>query len=85
MRKIEAMRAITKAYNILRSIDDDKALRKNHLTLTDYQAAKDIFSELSTPGTKAYTFMDNVAKFYKAAGFNVALKGVNYQIDTMEG
>ena len=85
MRKIEAMRAITKAYTILRSIDDDKALRKNNLTLTDYQAAKDIFSELSTPGAAAYTFMDGVAKLYEKAGFNVALKGVNYQIDTMEG
>lgn len=83
MKKTEAMRAITKAYTTLRDCEDMHDLKKLQLTLSDYEAAKDIFKELSTPGNKAETFITNVATFYKNCGFNVELTGVNYSIDTI--
>ena len=82
MKKVEAMRAITKAYTTLVEIENDHDLKWAGLTLSDYFAARDIFPELSTPGTTACTFVESVAAFYKKAGFVVNASGVNYTITT---
>ena len=79
----EQTKAITKAYTTLRDCENMDDLKKLHLTLSDYEAAKDIFNELSTPGSSAKTFITSVADFYKSCGFNVKLTGVNYTIDTI--
>ena len=82
MKKTDAIRAITKAYSTLKDIETERDLQKNKLSLNDYFAARDIFSELSTPGSSAKTFITSVADFYKRSGFNVTLAGVNYIITT---
>lgn len=82
MKKVEAMRAITRAYNTLKEIETDKDLQRAGLSLSDYRSARDIFPELSTPGTTATTFIKGVADFYKKAGFIVSAAGINYNITT---
>ena len=84
MKKTEAMHAITKAFSILDGIEDANDLKKQRLTLADYHAARDIFGQLSTPGSSAKTFLQGVADFYSRAGFTVTMEpaGVNYIIST---
>ena len=82
MKKTEAFKAITTAYTRLRDIESDKDLKKECLSLADYNAAKDIFSELSTPGNAAETFIKSIADFYSRAGFIVQPHGINDRILT---
>lgn len=82
MRKIEAMKTITKAYTTLRNIENMEDLKKAKLSLSDYSAAKNIFQELSTPGNTANTFIENVAKFYERCGFLVVPNNGSFTIWT---
>lgn len=83
MKLTTAMRAITAAYTKLNNCEDMNDLRKLKLTLAEYNAAKDVFQDLTKPHSKTLCFMQSVADFYKSCGFNVTEKGVNYQIDTI--
>ena len=85
MNFIEATRAITKAYTKLRGCENMQDLKKLNLTLSDYNAAKDLFGELSTPGTGTATIIKAVAEFYKNCGFDVSYQGIAYQINTKGG
>lgn len=83
MKLTTAMRAITAAYTKLNNCEDMNDLRNLKLTLAEYNAAKDVLQDLTKPHSKTLCFMSGVANFYKNCGFNVALKGVNFQIDTI--
>ena len=82
MKKTEAMRAIVRAYTTLAEIDDAHALKRAGLTLAEYDAARDIFNELSTPGSAAETFIKGVAAFYRRAGFIITETAIGYRIAT---
>lgn len=79
---VEAMRAITKAYTTLRSIESENDLKKHKLSLSDYSAARNIFQQLSTPGSSATTFIANVAAFYEKCNFLVVPENGHYIIWT---
>lgn len=64
-------KAISKAYTILRNIETIEDLHKAKLSLSDYHAARDIFNQLSTPGSTAKTYFSNVAAFYEKCNFLV--------------
>lgn len=66
-----AMRSITKAYTTLRNIENMEDLKKAKLSLSDYHAAQNIFHELTTPGSCARTYFENVAAFYESCDFLV--------------
>lgn len=83
MKLTTAMRAIAAAYTKLNNCEDMNDLKKLKLTLAEYNAAKDVFQDLTTPHSKSLCFMSGVADFYKNCGFNVTLRGVNFQIDTI--
>ena len=82
MKKTEAIRAITKAFTTIRNIETAEDLKREKLSLADYNAARDIFGELSTPGSTAETILENVAELYKRCGFSVKPGTVNYTITT---
>ena len=82
MKKTDAMRAITKAFTTINEIESDADLKKQNLTLSDYNAARDLFPSLSTPGTTAHTIIKNVADLYSRAGFTVFESGNHYTITT---
>lgn len=82
MKTTEAVRAITKVYNTIRAIDSARDLQREHLTLAEYHAARDIFAELSTPGSTADTLQEAVAALYKRAGFTVKNTAIGYRITT---
>ena len=84
MTLAEKTKAISKAYHILRDINYITDLKKHNFTLSDYNAAIDIFKNLSTPGTSAKTFIKSVADFYKKAGFMVSCGPVDYTISTKQ-
>lgn len=67
-------KAINKAYTTLRNIETIEDLHKVKLSLSDYHAARDIFKELSTPGSTAKTYFSNVAAFYEKCNFLVVPK-----------
>lgn len=80
MKRLESMHAITTAYTRLQAIDDDKALRREKLTLADYHSACATFKELTTPGAAALNFSQPVADFFARCGYNVTPAGVNFRI-----
>lgn len=82
MKQAEAMRTISKAYHILRDIENESDLKKYHLSLSDYAAAKNLFNDLSKPGAAAKTIIKNVANFYENCGFLVFETGISYTITT---
>jgi hypothetical protein len=79
---VKAMKSINKAYTILRNIESEADLKKAKLSLSDYYAAKDIFKELTTPGSSATTFYSNVAAFYERCDFLVVPKQGHFIIWT---
>lgn len=82
MTTAAAARAISKAYTTLRNIESAADLKKERLTLAEYDAARDLFGELSTPRSSAKTFIKSVADFYSRAGFTVFEFGNHYTITT---
>ena len=82
MRKTEAFRAITTAYTRLQEIDSAADLKKNRLTLTEYDAARETFADLTTPGSATDTFLQAVADFFRRAGFIVTETATGYRIRT---
>lgn len=82
MKKTEAIRAITTAFCTLDGISHENELKKHNLSLSDYNAARDIFRDLSTPGSTAKTLYKSVAEFYARAGFTVTESGISYTITT---
>ena len=73
---------IMSAFNALRGIDTAEDLRKNKLTLSDYQTACAVMVDYIADGT-AKTFNGSVAAWFKAHGFTVndpAGDDVNYTI-----
>lgn len=83
MKLTKSCKAINTAYTKLNNCEDMNDLRNLKLTLAEYNAAKDVFQDLTKPHSKTLCFMSGVANFYKNCGFNVTEKGVNYQIDTI--
>lgn len=78
----KSCKAINKAYTTLRNIETEADLKKAKLSLSDYTAAKDIFQELTRPGSTAKTFYGNVAAFYEKCNFNVIEKNGYFVIWT---
>lgn len=73
-------RTISRAFEKLHYMQDDDELRREGLTLSDYNAALDTFGELTKPGAVAYTFIAPVAEFFRRCGYEVKPDGVNYKI-----
>ena len=79
---VKACKAINKAFTTLRNIETMEDLKKAKLSLSDFQIAKDIFKELSTPGSTTKTFFGNVAAFYEKCDFLVIEKNGYFVIWT---
>lgn len=71
---------IQRAYKELKSIDDTRSLKKNFGTFGEYYVAIDIFNDLYKYGV-AYTFMEQIAKWFEKQGFVVTDRNVNYIIE----
>ena len=65
------LRKISRAYSDLNNIYDDTDLKKNNLSLSDYEEAKRVLQLVGAPGNKAETLIENVAKFYEKHDFGV--------------
>ena len=76
----DKVNTITRSYSDLVAIDDDKALRKADLTLTDYEECKRLMPNLGKPGDKAETIYEKAAGFFKRHGYIVEPKGIGYSI-----
>ena len=72
--------AITKAYCLLRDIEDCNDLKKYGFTLADYDCAFDVMKRLGKPGSSCETLYQNVAIFFKKCGFSVKEKGIGFLI-----
>ncbi len=68
-------------YDKINSIKTIKDLQKNGLSLSDYNAIKEVYNELYKNGLSK-TFIKEVAMFYQKNGFNVSMDDykVNYII-----
>lgn len=73
-------RTISRTFEKLHYMQDDDELRREGLTLSDYNAALDIFSEVSKPGTSATTIILHVAEFFRRYGYAVQPAGIGYKI-----
>ena len=81
INKTQRMNTFTTAYDVLMSIDDDKALRKEKLTLYDYNTVYYIMSKLSGITDKTMeTPTESVAAWFTKYGFNVKPKGIGWEI-----
>ena len=80
MRAAEAVRAINKAYKALVSIYSTEDLQREKLTLADYHAARDLFAELTTPGTEAHTLVKAAADLFRRSGYMVTETANGYKI-----
>lgn len=70
---------IKKAYNAIRSIDNINDLKRNKLTLAEYNDLCSAFNDL-VERQEAETISERVAKWYKKQGFDVTEKGIGYKI-----
>lgn len=76
----DKLRNITKAYNGICDILDDKDLAKAGLTLSDYRECQRLMPLLGEPGRIAYTLYKKAADYFKNKGFIVSESGSGYQI-----
>jgi len=68
----EKINIYTKAYDRFRNIEDMKDLKKEKLTLTEYDAVYDVLKTLSRiDDSKTTTFVKAVADWFKRNGFSV--------------
>lgn len=70
---------ILKACNKLLEMDSAADIKKEGLTLSDYEIAWDAAVELSKTG-KTETFVTAVADFFKRNGCTVVKEQINYHI-----
>ena len=78
---VRSMRTIAGTYHVLRDIQYEQELRKEDLTVADYEECKRLMSLLGAPGNKAETIYEKAAAFFKRHGFNVMENGgIGYQI-----
>lgn len=75
----KAMRFAT-AYSNYRDIEDMNDLKKNKLTLADYNAVYDILVSMSDCKTDGETIMTGVAEWFKRNDFVVTNKGIGWKI-----
>lgn len=81
MNKSKKIKTFTAAYSKYIDIQDDRDLRKNHITLCEYHVIFDILKELSDiTEKKAETISEGVANWFKRNGFAVAERGVGFSI-----
>ena len=71
---------IARTYDALVAIYDDADLRKEDLSLTDYQECKRLMPLLGAPGNVADTIYDKAAGFFKKHGYTVKERGIVLQI-----
>lgn len=71
---------ISRTYSDLVGIYDDADLKKEGLSLTDYQECKRLMALLGAPGNVADTIYDKAAGFFKKHGYTVTQKGIVLQI-----
>lgn len=91
---VKKMKAMTKAYNVWQTIENAVDLRKNKLTLNEYQVLTDILRELSAMESDGvYTFFAGVAEWCRKHGLVVIdpdgeseddIKKVNYWIGLIQ-
>lgn len=60
-------------------IENDDDLKKRKLSLSDYRAFPEIFTEIQSNGS-AETFILSIANYFEKYGFTVTKKSVNYYI-----
>ncbi len=71
--------SLSKVYAAYQAIESDTDLRKNNLTLADYNAFPVVFEKLQRE-SKAKCVSESLARFFEKHGFAVNLNGVNYEI-----
>ena len=82
---VKKMKVMTKAYEAWRTIENDVDLRKNKLTLNEYQVLTDVLKKLSTMESDGeYTLLAGVANWCKKHGLFVKPDGINYKIGLVE-
>ena len=81
MSKAERIHKFAKAYHVLTHIYDDKDLKKEKLTVTDYHIVSQIMSELSGINDKtSETINKNAADWFIKYGFAVKEKGIGWEV-----
>ena len=75
--------SLSKVYAAYQAIESDMDLRKNKLTLSDYNAFPVVFDTLQLE-SKAKCVSESLARFFEKNGFTVNLIGVNYDISLGE-
>ncbi len=80
MKLAEKLHNITKAYNGLYNILDDKDLAKAGMSLTDYRECQRLMPLLGEPGKRAYTLIGKAADYFRNKGYEVSKSGIGYQI-----
>lgn len=73
------MTKLEKIANKVDSIETAQDLKKAHLTLAEYEAVREVLSELYDNG-KSDTFMSGVAEFFRKNGAKVTEKTIDYVI-----
>ncbi len=76
----EKLRRITSAWGELNCIDDDEALQRSGLSMSDYRECERLMPLLGSPGCIAYTIYEKAAGFFKKHGYNVNISGTGYMI-----
>lgn len=75
----QQMKLAAKARNKLETIENVRDLKKNHLTLAEFDTVIEMYNELVMEG-KSETFMTDVAEWFIRLGFNVTKGIVNYKV-----
>lgn len=74
-------RIFSRAYNDFRAIEFDRDLRRNRLTLSDYDSVRDCLQTLSNlRDIYTDTSIKSVADWFKRHRFKVREHGINYRI-----
>ena len=76
----DKLRNITKAYNGIYDILDDKDLAKAGLTLSDYRECQRLMPLLGEPGKIAYTLCEKAADYFKGKQYKVSESGIGFKI-----
>ena len=71
---------ITGAFYALRAIDDDAALKKADLSVTDYWECRRLMPLLGAFDNSEVTIYEKAAAFFKRYGYKVENEGIGFRI-----
>lgn len=80
MTKMTKIQRFATAYSNYREIEDMNDLKKNKLTLAEYNAVYDVLASMSDCKTDGETIMADVAEWFKRNNFVVTSKGIGWKI-----